>query len=47
MLGLSGWGVSLEDNEQSINDVLDRKCSFWRICPNVSIIVGNMMTFEA
>ena len=49
MLELSGWGVRLEDNEQSINDVLDRKCAFfwrldeiWGTCPNASVIDGNM-----
>ena len=49
MAELSGWGVRLEDNEQTINDVLERKCAFywrldgiWGTRPNASIIIGSM-----
>ncbi|KAF8455706.1 hypothetical protein BGX38DRAFT_1266988 [Terfezia claveryi] len=42
----SGWGVKSEDNEQSINDILERKYPFfwcleeiWGSRPNVSVIL--------
>ena len=48
----SGWGVRPEDNEESINNVLERKCAFfWRLeeiwgsQPNVTVI-HSMDTME-
>ncbi|KAF8459360.1 hypothetical protein BGX38DRAFT_2985 [Terfezia claveryi] len=42
----SGWGVRYEDNEQSINELLERRCPFfWRLeelwgsRPNISVIL--------
>ncbi|KAF8461924.1 hypothetical protein BDZ91DRAFT_736061 [Kalaharituber pfeilii] len=32
ILERSGWGMRPEDNEQSVNDILERKCTlFWRL----------------
>ena len=47
----SGWGVTLEDNTQSINKELEKTCTLfwcldeiWRSCPNASTIPGSMDT---
>ena len=49
----SGWGVTLEDNTQSINEELEKTCTFfwrldkiWGFRPNASIIPDSMETID-